>query len=222
MSGLVTTTPSTDSPVTRAQLLTFIRQNAGVDDDLVDALILMATEQVEIITEYKLQDATFTQWYDGFPRYANGNQITDRYIELQWAPLVSVASVKYTDQDGSEQTIASTNYIVSNKSEAKSRIIFNRDFTLPTVNENITDTVFVEYVAGYEGWQSGTPGVPATLVTAVKYFVAEIYEHRLYQEEGSITGTLQDNKFAMQLLGSYRRNTPTAIGRGAVGTRNVR
>jgi len=222
MAGIVTTTASTDNPVTQAEALTFLRQNSGTPEDaLVDALILMAVEQVELITEHKLQDATFTQYFDGWPLYSNAGVLTSGLICLQWAPLVSVASVKYLDADGNEQTIASSNYTVANKSAAKSQIVFNNNYTLPTVYENSTDSVYVEYIAGYESWQSGVPGVPDSLITAIKYFVNEIYEHRLYQEEGSITGTLQKNSFAEQLLGSYRRHTPTAIGKGNTSTRTV-
>lgn len=224
MSGLVNTVATTSNPVTRAEALQYLKQNAGTSDDaLVDDLILMATEQVEIITEHQLNDATYIQYFDGWPKYSMGGSLTDRLICLDKPPLQSVTSVKYRDSDGNAQTITSTNYIVDNVSQAKSQIVFNTGYSLPTVdNDNAVNSVYVEFVAGYETWQSGVPGVPPSLKTAILVFINEIYEHRLYELEGSITGSLMGNKKAMQCLGSYRVNTPTAIGLGGSIPINVR
>lgn len=216
MSGLVLKTAPVDYPVSRTDALLYLRQISGTPDDaLVDDLIALATEQVESITEYQLQDATYIQYFDGWPCYSLvGANTTNRIIYLDKPPLQSVTSIKYIDGDGNTQTVASSNYNVRNNDRTKSVIEWNSDYTLPTLNDNRIDSVFVEYVCGFESWQSGVPGVPKWSKQAIKLLVNEIYEHRLFQQEGSITGTLQKNSWAMQILNGHSINTPTAIGAG--------
>ncbi len=108
MSGLIYDTMPTDYPVTRTEALLFLKQNAGTpDDSLVDDLIAMATQEVELITEHQLQTATSIQYFDGFSR--------DGFLKLKRPPVNSITSVKYLDTDGTEQTIASSNYRLINK-----------------------------------------------------------------------------------------------------------
>ena len=216
MSGLVLKTAPVDEPVSRTDALLYLRQVSGTPDDaLVDDLIAMATDQIENITEYQFQDATYIQYFDGWPKYQliNSNT-TDRIICLDKPPLQSVTSIKYIDADGNEQTVASSNYNVRNNKSTESIIEWDSDYTLPTLTDNRIDSVYVEYVCGWESWQSGVPGVPTWATQAIKLLVNEIYEHRLFQQEGNITGSLQQNSWAMQLMRGHSINTPTAIGAG--------
>ena len=217
MSGLVyaTSAPS-DYPVTRTEALLFIKQEAGTPDDaLVDDLIIMATSQAEQITEMQFKTATYIQYFDGWPcKKFVGTIGTNRIIQLNKPPLISVASVRYIDQDGAEQTIDPSNYTVHSKKYYESYVVFNKDYTLPEVSENIIDSVYVEFTCGWEGWNGGVPGIQSEFKTAIKAIVAEIYQHRMFNLDGSMTGTLQENSWAMQILKSFKIHRPTGIGAG--------
>ena len=213
MSGLIYNVAPTTFPVTLEEALLFLKQNSGTPDDaLVTDLIIMATEEVELITEHQLQDATSTQFFDGWPGGYNYGYYT-RFIPLMRPPLQSVTSVKFIDFDDVEQTIDPSDYQVKINNEARGIIEFDIDFILPILSRNPLDRIIVEFISGYESWP-GRNGVPVSLKTAIKYFVNEIYQHRLYQQEGSITGVLMKNEFAMKLLRGYMVRTPDSIGLG--------
>jgi len=218
MSGLIYNVVPSTFPVTLTEALQFLKQNPGTSDDaLITDLIIMATEEVEVITEHQLQDATSTQFFDGWP-YGWGNNYAgyaSRFITLMRPPLQSVVSVKFIDFNDVEQTIDASDYTVKINNEARGLIQFDIDFVLPILSRNIVDSVFVEFVSGYQSWP-GKNGVPVSIKTAIKYFINEIYQHRLYEQEGSITGQLMQNKFAMKLLRAYMVRTPDAIGLGGL------
>jgi len=216
MSGLIITTPAVGYPVSRSDALLFLKQNSGTPDDaLVDTLIAMATSQVEVITEYQLNTTSYRQYFNGWPTQTIiGSVKSNKVIELLKPPLISVESVKYLDEDNVEQTIASSNYTVANNQFTSSCIVFNHDFVLPRVEQNLVDTVYIDFTCGWEGWNSGVPGVKEEFIMAIKLMVNEIYEHRLFNLEGEMTGTLQENSFAMQILNSLNINSPTGIGLG--------
>jgi len=218
MSGLIYNVAPVTFPVTLSEALLFLKQNPGTSDDaLITDLITMATEEVEVITEHQLQDATSVQFFDGWPGgYGTSyGGYYNRFITLMRPPLQSVISVKFIDFDDVEQTIDAADYTVKINNEARGLIQFDVDFTLPILSRNVVDSVFVEFVSGYESWP-GKSGVPVSIKTAIKYFINEIYQHRLYQQEGSITGQLMQNEYAMKLLRAYMVRTPDAIGLGGL------
>lgn len=207
MSGIIYNTMPVDYPVTQTEALLFLKQNSGTpDDSLVDDLIAMATQEVELITEHQLQEATSIQYFDGFCRGG--------LLKLKRPPVSSINSVKYLDVNGVEQTISSSNYRLINKNEASAFVQFNSTYILPIVDRNLLDTVYVEFVSGYETWNDSKPGVPVPIKKAILIYINEIYEHRLYQQERAITGQLMENTLAMQLLKGYMIQTPSAIGFG--------
>ena len=219
MSGLIYNVEPTTQPVTLQEALLFLKQNAGTSDDaLITDLIIMATKEVEVITEHQLQDATSTQFFDGWPGGSYGagyGGYYNRFITLMRPPLQSVVSVKFIDFDDVEQTIDASNYTVKINNEARGLIQFDVDFTLPILSRNVVDSVFIEFVSGYQSWP-GQNGIPVSLKTAIKYFVNEIYQHRLYQQEANITGFLMKNEFAMKLLRAYMVRSPDSIGLGGL------
>ena len=219
MSGLIYNVAPSTFPVTLEEALLFLKQHPGTSDDvLITDLITMATEEVEVITEHQLQDATSVQFFDGWPGGVYGTSYGgyyNRFITLMRPPLQSVTSVKFIDFDDVEQTVDPANYTVKINNEARGLIQFDVDFTLPILSRNVVDSVFVEFVSGYESWP-GKSGVPVSIKTAIKYFINEIYQHRMYQQEGSITGQLMQNEYAMKLLRAYMVRTPDSIGLGGL------
>ena len=161
MSGIIYNTMPVDYPVTRTEALLFLKQNSGTpDDSLVDDLIAMATQEVELITEHQLQEATSIQYFDGFCKRGG-------LLKLKRPPVSSITSVKYLDVNGVEQTISSSNYRLINKNEASAFVQFNSTYILPIVDRNVLDTVYVEFVSGYETWNDSKPGVPVPIKKAI-------------------------------------------------------
>jgi uncharacterized phiE125 gp8 family phage protein len=205
MAGLTLVTLPTDEPVSLEDALLYARYEAGVEDALFESLINLGRQQVENITEHQLNEATFIQYFDGFP--------VNRCFLLSKPPLISVTSVKYLDADGAEQTIDPSNYIVHSKNQHRGIVQFKKDYSFPTVRDEQIDSVFIEFVCGYENWSA--EGVPETLKTAIKLFVNDVWSHREYQLDGTVTGSIQDNTVAKQILNNYRVFTPAGIGVGS-------
>lgn len=158
-------TPATADPVTVAEAKAHLRVGFSEDDTLIEGLIASATAEAQTITRRQLVTATWKLLLRDFPA-------GDEPIRVPLPPLQSVSSVKYFDTNGTEQTIASANYIVDIASEP-GRIALAPDKTWPGVQDRI-NAVTVEFIAGY-----GDPSaVPERIKTAIKQLVGHWYENR--------------------------------------------
>lgn len=83
--------------------------------------------------------------------------------------LASVTSVKYYDVDGVEQTISSSNYIVSGQ-----RIVPVEDYDWPDVQAERPNPITVRFVAGY----GLAVAVPAAIKAAILLLVGDMYAYR--------------------------------------------
>lgn len=105
MSGLVRTTPPATTPVTLAHvqehlhLLTLDTQT----QTYLTSLIARATDSFERDTGRALIEQVWTLTLDDFP---------DGTIQIPRPPLLSVASLKYYDSDGVQQTYSTDDYRV--------------------------------------------------------------------------------------------------------------
>lgn len=207
MSGLVKILATTSEPVTRAQAQLYARYEEGdIEDDLFDTFIIVGREQVEAITEHQLNTATFVQYFDSW----------QRCFSLSKPPLQSITSVQYTDTDGATQTVSSSDYAANTFNQHRGNVLLNYDFTYPVLNNDRMNSIQITFIAGYQGWPVALPAdVPKTLTHAIKLFVNDVWSHREYELDGKVTGNIQNNKVAMQILNSYRVNTPTGIGIGS-------
>lgn len=133
------------------------------DDDLyITALLLAATKWAEDFQQRTYISRTHTDYLDEFPTV----------IRPTYSPLVSVTSIKYYDTDGNQQTLASANYRVDTNTEP-GRITEAYNISWPDIRL-ITNTIEIEYVAGY-----GTAAaVPDDVKAAIKLIVGHLYEHR--------------------------------------------
>ncbi len=216
MAGLIQTVAPTSEPVTRSEAILYARWEEGTDEDtLFDALIAVAREQTEAITEHQLNTASYIQYFDKWP--------LSRCFLLSKPPLQSVTAIKYIDQDGNEQTVDPSNYIIHTESQHRGIVEIDKNYSYPVLREETLNSVSIEFNAGYEGWPVGqsTQGVPQTLKFAMMHFVNDLWSHREYQEDGKIVGDLKQNKVAMQILGSYRVHTPIAITGSAQFVPNI-
>jgi uncharacterized phiE125 gp8 family phage protein len=159
-----TTTTLTDNTADGSLGATAPTTNTTEDPEIND-LIKAARQVVEEYTGRALIQQTWDLFIDG------GFPISG--IVLPFPPVSSVTSVKYTDEDGNQQTWASSEYTVDTNSEP-ARIVLAYDKTYPAVR-NVIANVEVRFVAGYG---TARADVPNPINRALKSILTHLYENR--------------------------------------------
>lgn len=166
------------------------RISITADDALLATYITAARQYVET----RLSTALITQTWILYRDYFPGSE-----FRLPRAPLQSVTSIKYTDEDGTESTYDSSNYQVDAVSKP-GRVALASSASWPSVTLREMNGFYVTYVAGYG---SGPSNVPGPIKQALFLLVADMYEFR----ENSIVEqgvTIEQLPFGIRsLLSSY-------------------
>lgn len=115
-----------------------LRITHTAEDYYLNGLIPRARELFQARTGHCLMPTTYELTLQKFA-YA---------IELKMPPIISITSVKYTDVDGAEQTLASTEYVLDNTSPLRGYVVHDVDVTYPDIYTGING-VRVRYQAGY-------------------------------------------------------------------------
>lgn len=158
------------------------------DDTLIRGLIWMALDQVETITRRRLLTQTWTAYFDGWP--------AGDYFQLPYGSLQSVASVKYRDSDGDENTMASDEYIEDTDSEP-GRVVLDYGETWPSETLYPSNPVYIEFVCGYGDSASD---IPMPIRAAMLLMIEDYYNHR-----GSVVANVTEIPgHIMNLLWPYR------------------
>lgn len=135
-------------PVTLAEAQQQIRFFGSDENDLITELITAAREEYEGLTGRQLIDATWELRMDCFPS-------NDGTIELLHAPVQTIASVKYFDTDGAEQTWDAANYLLDPFS-LPGRLDPAFGVSWPATRER-TNAVKVTFTSGYGAAASTVP-----------------------------------------------------------------
>lgn len=157
-----------------------VRQDLDVDDDLLTDTIQTAREYLESESGRALMVQTWDLFLDDFP--------CEREIELPMPPLRSVASVQYTPEGGSQQTIPAADYVVDTASEP-GRIVLAREASWPSDTLVAANGIVVRFEAGYDDADS----VPKLARQGILLLVGEWYEHREAAAAGVISPELQSS-----------------------------
>jgi uncharacterized phiE125 gp8 family phage protein len=182
------TTPPADEPVTLDEAKLHLRVDSDADDTLITALIQAAREHVEAVTERALMAQTWTERQDGFPAV----------LALRGGVVSAVASVKYVDADGVQQTLDPSAYLTDLTTEpATVRPVYGTEW--PTTREQ-PGAVAVQYSVGY----ADAASVPAALKAAILLLVGDLYANR----EAKIDAKLVENRAVSRLLFPYKRVLP--------------
>jgi len=163
--SLTLVTAPAAEPITTAQAKTHLRVDVSADDTFIDLLVAEAREWMENHLRRALITQTWDLFMDEFP--------SNDEIEVPMAPLSSVTSVKYIDNNGDQQTWDSANYRVDTDHEP-GRITPAYGVVWPTIRP-ITKAVEIRFVAGY-----GTAGtdLPQPVMRALYMMVGQMYEQR--------------------------------------------
>lgn len=148
--------------------------NVTLDDDdaLIESYIDGAVSVVEAFTGRKLIDQTWKMYIrDSFDTDERGR------IEIPFAPLSSLTSIKYLDSSGVSQTWASTEYDVitpvgPQAMPAYIELAYSKSF--PSVR-GAWNSVTVEFIAGYG---DNSDDVPSAIRNAIRLLLGTYYANR--------------------------------------------
>ena len=160
---------------TTAEAKSHLKVDVSDDDTLIDNLILAATQSCEIFTNRYFIDTVVTQYADDW------NGINNLYK----SPVSSITHIKYYDSDDSQQTLASSNYILGHYSQP-ARIGVAVGGTLPNLSDRI-NAVEVKYTVGYG---SASTDVPEGIKQAVLLCIGNWYQNRPSVVTGTISSEL--------------------------------
>lgn len=146
-------------------------------DAYIDALIAAARVQCEVLTRQVAMTTTLEDSFDCFP--------TNGVIPLA-SPLQSVTSVKYYDEAGDEQTLATDQYVVRTDSNPGA-VLRGYEKIWPTIRSiGIAQPVVVRYVAGH----ASAAAVPASFKHAMKLLIGHWFRSRESVAIGTIATEL--------------------------------
>lgn len=159
------------TPPLRIVSLAAAKAHLRVDDDAEDMLIEAFSDAAQAHIDGP----------DGWLSRSLGKQTLElrrcgfpTWIELPFGPVRSVASVKYVDQNGVEQTLDQAAYAVHGDIVACAHGV-----SWPSVRTEL-ESVRIRYDAGYPDIEGAEPKstVPAPVVSAIKMMIGDLFENR--------------------------------------------
>jgi uncharacterized phiE125 gp8 family phage protein len=132
-------------PVSLAEVKAWARIDSDLEDALLMGLLLQAIDEARERTRRQSITATWDAYFDCFPSTLDARG--EYSLTLPWSPAQSITSIVYTDQNGVEQTWASTEYRLDSIS-APARVVLGYGKSFPSPREQ-SNAIRVRYVAGY-------------------------------------------------------------------------
>ncbi len=160
----IATAPASE-PVLLAEAKAQCRVDGSTDDTLITGLIKVARLDAEGFLNRAIITQTWDLYLDAWPGKT--------FIEIPLPPLQSVTSIKYTDKNGVEATMAAGDYIVDTVSEP-GRVYLKWDKSWPSVDLQVVNGIVVRFVAGY----GLAASVPETIKQAILLQIGHYYENR--------------------------------------------
>jgi len=165
MSYKITTAVATE-PLTSTEAKLHCKVDTTDDDTIFTALITAAREFAEHYTGVAFAPQTLEMALNGFPRDKDG---VDTGFDLDMPPVASITHIKYTDGDGTEQTLSAANYSLSAYGTAN-RVVMGYATAWPAT-QDIENSVRVRYVTGYTT-------LPKAARAALLLLIGHLYENR--------------------------------------------
>lgn len=185
MSYKLITAPTVE-PVLLADAKWHCRIDGADDDALTTSLIVAAREQAEHETGRALCTQTWELVLDAFP---------DECI-LRNAPVQSIASVKYLDAAGVEQTLNLADTLLDKDSEP-GRLLPAYGKTWPATYP-VANAVRVRYVCGY----GAAADVPSSIKSWMLLAIGTMYAQRETMVSGQVAAL--PDRFWHRLLDAHR------------------
>lgn len=185
----VLVTPPASEPITLAEAKSHLRVDFTDDDALITALISAARQHAEMVTQRQLVTATWKLVLDSFPGRSMMAQpagapfsLPGHAILLNKSPVQTVASIKYLDMGGAQQTMPATDYVVDTSCEpARITPVFGKiwPISLPQIG-----AIEILFTAGYGAPNNATPAIwaPAQVPEGIKAWmkmrIGSLYANR--------------------------------------------
>ena len=198
MTALTVVTAASTPVLSMDEAKLHLRVDISDDDTLIQALVSAATAWAEEFMRVALITRTYDYWLDSWP--------SGREIELPMPPLQSVAGVYYYDENDTEYTLATSDYMVD-ANRRPGRVVLRNDASWPSVTLRAANGVRVRFTAGYGNSASD---VPENIRHAIRLLLGHFYENReLVVASGAVPKELP---FAARaLLGPYRMDMLGAL-----------
>ena len=169
----ITSNPAYE-PVTLLEAKEHLRVTDSNEDDYITSLIQVAREYCEKYEHRAYCLQTVTVHYDSF-----GSKML-----LPMNPAISIESITYIDSAGDTQTLDTSLYELDNYS-CPAFIYPAYNASYPSVRD-ITNTITVTYLAGYDSDPSNAEDVPERIKHAIKLIIGHLYENREETTEKSL------------------------------------
>lgn len=156
----VVTAPA-EMPVTLSEVKAFCNVTIDLDDAMLTSFIAAATADAEHFTGMRFITQTLDLYLDAFPAH-------DGVVEIP-GPVASVASVKYIDADGVEQTMDSADYVLDPVSNP-ARLVPAFEKEWPETREQF-NAVVIRFVQG-----EAASACPDSVKTFIKAHVRHVYD----------------------------------------------
>jgi len=179
-------TAPVSEPITLAEAKAQLRFTSSAEDALINSLIVAARDLCESETGRALLPQTWELSLDCF-----GNEMILRRV-----PVASITSIKYTDANGAEQTLASTEYTLDTASDWNARVVLAVGKSWPQIYTGINN-VRIRYVAGY----ANAAAVPQALKQWMLLQISHWFRNR---ESVNIGSSVSKMEFVDNLLDAYR------------------
>lgn len=150
-------TPAELGPVSLAEAKAQCRVDGNASDSLVGSLLLAATDFAQDYTGRTLAPETWELVLDDF----------SDAIMFGKSPVTSIISVKYSDVEGSEQTIDSANYVLDAAGDPQ-WLIKASNYSWPIVADGVNN-VTIRFEVGYAD-------CPASIKQAILLWIESVYD----------------------------------------------
>lgn len=138
------------------------RIDETAEDTYIGTLLDAAEDEAESYCWRKFVTQTWDQYFDGF---------ADQLV-LAFAPVQSITSISYVDENGTTQTLATSVYELAELDGlAVVRLKYNQSWPVTRSHE---DVVTVRYVCGY----GAAAAVPQRIIQAIAVHAAWAYRNR--------------------------------------------
>ena len=171
MSLILKTAPASE-PVTTALVSSYCRVTDSDENTEIAAIALAARERVEADSGLCLISQTWLDYRACFP-------FVD-FIRLPKAPLISVDSIKYYDEDNTLQTLSASYYVASPAGSIPAIVELAYGYDWPTTYDR-QDAVVIEFKVGY----ASADVVPAAAKIAIKALARHLYDNRGLVQSGT-------------------------------------
>jgi uncharacterized phiE125 gp8 family phage protein len=176
MSIEITVLP-TEEPVTLTEAKAHLRVTGTDDDTYITSLISAARQRAETYISRAICEQTLAYSLDAFPTE----------FALPRAPVSSITSITYTDEDGNTGQVLSDSLYQSNiVGSADNKISPAVNQSWPSTQSSTYNAVTVTYVAGWDN-PTASPIVrplPTPIKQGILLMIGEMYENR----EESVVG----------------------------------